>query len=635
MNDVSHEFEYIQYCINRWFGNGAFFLTMAPSSWKYGLFYQLADAKYSNCDPIYSDIPKKNSERKAIKINSPYADSIMFLRHSEAIINKMLKVPQESALTRKADNTIQPWTTRERGLFGCVNGVYTASETSAEGIVHTHSKVYIPMDWNFIDKVSLNVFLNKSLGEFMDSIISNELSSLRAFEREPKFTFQEPTKVWLSVEETLTPETQTKLPIFPTTEMSSSSSLPVIEEFWIQFEEIAYTVQNHGNHNFSCWKNGSEICRFKFPNTAWNEISGFIQLDLKPAHGLQKETYYIGSRVSTFVEKPLFKADQRCIISNSSKRTDDGVTLRDPTESEKHGVSIACEFLDRTDTGRNNGLISPCSAIILICCGGGGGCHNNLQHIGKGGMGDASYIAKYITKGIGGQLTACLPLLHEAILANKTSVHPDVVKNPHRHALYLMQKSINNANKRSEFSMQLMLLSLLGLQQFSSSHKFQYIPVNLARQKAFENLKKAKTTTVSMTEELDVSGVEILKDNYAPISTSMTLNLDTVDVDSVDSEESIQIDHLPKEDAIEEEVVYLDDLKNRSSDRKETFDLDEEVKNDFVHASGTLVKVGVSGNELVVVSLVTDYENRGEKLKMLSFMEFCLLLEKNIEIEVM
>ena len=47
------------------------------------------------------------------------------------------------------------------------------------------------------------------------------------------------------------------------------------------------------------------------------------------------------------------------------------------------------------------------SHVILVCCGGGGGVHNNL-------LGENSYIAKYIGKGIG-KLCKILPLMYEVL----------------------------------------------------------------------------------------------------------------------------------------------------------------------------------------------------------------------------
>ena len=104
---------------------------------------------------------------------------------------------------------------------------------------------------------------------------------------------------------------------------------------------------------------------------------------------------------------PLFDADKRCLLYSSSRRTSDDTTLRDPTVTTSEGAEIPIIWAKHTDEGRDNGLISPCNAIILICCGGGGGCHNNIQHVHKGGMGNESYIAKYVGKGVG-QLVQCL-----------------------------------------------------------------------------------------------------------------------------------------------------------------------------------------------------------------------------------
>ena len=57
------------------------------------------------------------------------------------------------------------------------------------------------------------------------------------------------------------------------------------------------------------------------------------------------------------------------------------------------------------DEGRNNGLVSPCNAIILVIAL----CHNNIQILSRLSMGLEFYIADYISKGVG-KLHFVLPL---------------------------------------------------------------------------------------------------------------------------------------------------------------------------------------------------------------------------------
>jgi hypothetical protein len=152
--------------------------------------------------------------------------------------------------------------------------------------------------------------------------------------------------------------------------------------------------------------------------------------------------------VTTYIETPFLSEDGRNIVFQSTRRTNDGTVLRDPTSAEI--ATVGKQWAAHTDQGRNNGLLSPVSAIILICCGAGGGCHNNIQFVNQGGMGSESYVASNVGKGVG-KLIASLPALYEAKNSNKVSVHPDVASNPVRATAYILQKSINNYSKKREY----------------------------------------------------------------------------------------------------------------------------------------------------------------------------------------
>ena len=73
------------------------------------------------------------------------------------------------------------------------------------------------------------------------------------------------------------------------------------------------------------------------------------------------------------------------------------MVLRDP--SSLHIAFFPIQWAPHTDEGRNNGLMSPVSPTILVGCGGGGGSHNsNVHFVQHGGMGENSYVTKYIGK---------------------------------------------------------------------------------------------------------------------------------------------------------------------------------------------------------------------------------------------
>ena len=56
-------------------------------------------------------------------------------------------------------------TQRERGILGAVSALYNANETSLDGNLHTHTKIYDPMSWKYIEQFSANPDLNKLFGK--------------------------------------------------------------------------------------------------------------------------------------------------------------------------------------------------------------------------------------------------------------------------------------------------------------------------------------------------------------------------------------------------------------------------------------------------------------------------------------
>ena len=508
---------------NRWWGDGATFLTTAPISWKQALFYRLAfpclsnsDIRGSNIDQI---IPNTNSKRKALKINSPGADVIIFLRSTTSIFNDLVNIDMPANLgANYGKKAPVSHTQRERGILGAVSALYNANETSLDGNLHTHTKIYGPMSWKYIEEFSANPDLNKLFGTYLNSIIVNELTDINSWSKESIVQFPDPCPIHTKTSDIPMPTSAT-LPrggvtiIGADTEPHSMNvdtdpsrtTLPedetVESSFWTEFEGVAILVQNHGNHNFSCWKNGSVLCRFRLPSHAWNQVSGVIEIELfrSPNKSVPND-FRIKSNVSDKCHQPIsrWSQDQRCLIVNTTKRTADNSIIRDPTNTDTYNnlllqqipttktsaetteLEIKVEWNPNLDQQSKNGYFSPCNAIILVVCGGGFGLHNNIQHVGKGGLGENSYIAKYMTKGIG-TLTKSLPLLYEALQNLRQSVHPDALQQVHRPAMTALQQSLNNGTKRKEFSNTLMLASLFGMQQFNSSHKFISINLNFAR----------------------------------------------------------------------------------------------------------------------------------------------------------
>ena len=647
--------------LDRFFGNGAFFLTVAPSTWKYALLYRLTKAHQSNHGDLNNfdrsiSIPDTNSERKATKMSCPYADVRIYIMLMESIIQHILHIGQRSALTKRADSSVLPWNLRKRGLLGNIHSTFTATENSEDGHLHAHLLISSAIDWKGISQFAGNPLLNKYFGEFMDSIISTELSSLRVFDNPDKPVMDNPTKMWMCNDSTDLvangPLTQTTLPItssvlteientllpdscFPVTLPTSirpfssmhfcqlctpktpkrnllqlinnpNARAVVMDAFWKDFEHKSFLLENHGNHNFSCWKEGKFICRFSMPAIPWNQISGIIEVRFIRGNLVEgvKDSFEIASRVGDVtIDREFMSPDCRNLIYQPTRRTNDSTILRDP--SSPHIADYSIEWAPHIDEGRNNGLMSPVSATILVGCGGGGGCHNNLQFVQHGGMGENSYVCKYIGKGVG-KMTATLPALYEAKTSNKTSVHPDLTTNPMRGTAYILQKSINNYSKKREYPNQLMLAHLLGLHQFSSSHTYQFIPANIARKVAFANRKNA------------TAGVHMRGVQHDVNEGSEEEEIDA-DVDS-DSDSDADV-HAETNDIIKN-VQHALDLEDIAANGQlvVTRNSGSDNKGDGKHS---LRPYNVS-----VVSLLTDYQARGELLKDLNFLEFCLLISK-------
>ena len=140
--------------LNRYSGSGALFLTLAPASWKYGLFYRFANPMQHNSGSIVGDdvtIPVTNNQRKALKLASPYGDVRMYVTLVNSIIKNIIGIPVDNAMNSRSLKPIVPVHCRPRGLLGQVAHFYAANETSAEGILHTHLKLYNTLPWDLLE----------------------------------------------------------------------------------------------------------------------------------------------------------------------------------------------------------------------------------------------------------------------------------------------------------------------------------------------------------------------------------------------------------------------------------------------------------------------------------------------------
>ena len=593
----------------RWFGNGAFFLTLAQQSNKQGLFYRLRSPIESNSSNLNGEnladlIPNTNAERKKAKLNSPYADVVVFMKQSNAIFTNMLgmSVPISDKHRKLRHPDIHQQ--RKRGIFGKLSAIYTCCETSTASDLHLHVKTYTPMSWKFLEQIAELPEMNNKFGAYVDSIISSELSHARSWDQTPWPIFPDPLPIYHTVDEVPMP-TVTTLPICELNDLGpllppTTNIVQEADAFWTAFEKLAIFIQYHGNHNFSCWKNGSEVCRFKYPAHAWDAKSGLLQIELLAGTDKIPDQIRIRMRIKPMdiLLKP-GQPDQRCLLFNATKRSSDHVTIRNPMNVPDRERN---DYEANIDTGRFNGLLSPCSALIFVVCGGGGGCHNNVQHVTKGGMGDDSYIAKYMTKGIG-TLVKCLPLLQEAINANRTSTLPDVETNEYRAPMFALQQSINNGVKRQEYSITLMLASLLHLHQFTSTHDYEYINVYTARSFLTRNTDQVGGDDADLENEIierDVEGAIELEDT------------------------TVEQQH------INDEIFTLDYAVNGMIADADTVDVDLlRAHHETEGVQGVEIMI-TKNNEIIQVDHHMNYMYRGKDLEALNFLEYRLLIKKEV-----
>ena len=249
-----------------------------------------------------------------------------------------------------------------------------------------------------------------------------------------------------------------------------------LDSFWTFVTSEVYCSENHGNHNFSCFKNGSKSCRFCLPRQQMNSTSRLFQLELVKKVGLTPHSICLFHQVQAGTPPvTLWQPDNRCIISQTTLRSADDVELRDRC---KPIYNVNYVFVPNWDSGYQNGNLSPSNFVFGVYGNGGSPLHNNIQIVQKGGMGENSYIVKYVTKG-NGSLNHVLPMLYEAINMAKRypSVHPDVETNPLRPYIRTLQRTLNNELKVSEYGIKMIVLNLMGLKQFASTHRFCYLDV--------------------------------------------------------------------------------------------------------------------------------------------------------------
>ena len=291
-----------------------------------------------------------------MKYASPNADCLTYLSLLESLVS-LLGIEASDMFTKESHIGSTPIfdsegiTSRERGILGHQTILFGANEASTDGIQHTHWKLYNGMNSRFFASIAADKGHNKMAGQFLDTLIMNELSFDRTYNINPKPEFKNPTDIWPTNEETVMPKGVSTLP---------RNNIPAKNTFWSIIDEQAYWTIHHQDHNFSCFKNDQIIYRFKLPARTWNQISGVIQLVLDDH---DKTIFHILRDIEPMrIPDPNdileFTNDSRYLLFVNTKRGSDDKILRDPTISSTMEINI--EYIQETDTTRENGLVSPC-----------------------------------------------------------------------------------------------------------------------------------------------------------------------------------------------------------------------------------------------------------------------------------
>ena len=261
-------------------------------------------------------------------------------------------------------------------------------------------------------------------------------------------------------------------------------------------------------------------------------------------------------------------------------------------------------------------------------------------------------------------------------------MHPDAAVNLDRPAMAYIQRSINTYSKKNEYSLQMLLASLLGLRQFSCTHMFQYIAVNTARRIVLETIKaRDASAAINIIEPagrvldlqcLDVDATAVANDvatRKFMIEQVLEEIYDETDRkrDSefgYDKEIEASVDQVGEPKAFSTQVLediyeetdqiiargdddfdpeYLHDEELEAEDQageskaySTEKDILEDILNEEIVGNGSLVinrnqdsaASTISPYSVSMVSPITDYQARGQELKDLNFMEFCLLINK-------
>ncbi len=526
----------------RWFGPSiGVFLTHNPVLQENALAQRLCAATVNN----YRDIsargqvfmpPTSNDRQRNLRAH-PLAAALTYIRMFHAIHSALINFPHlNRRSTAPAVHHGPPsaaylqsdWATasppaagdmRQRGVFGPINGYSGAHETSAAGHQHFHVILFSPLTWlATVRPMAHEPAISRNIGQFFESIVQTSVRD-NVWQEHHMHTAE-----WVIPTDTPNPETH-----------------PV--DWQRHIDLLAMRRQNHMPHNFSCFKKVDEArkhthCRFGMPRSGWDQESAIIRVcyfrDRTPRSGpvataahtsqaADQPTEPVDPRYAAVatvlkvhtkidplppasaptVENP-FPIETRALVVELQRPTQDDATCRTiadlaaaQTTYVPDPIAVLCQ----------NSWIAEFSGVLLGATQG----QNNVQLLPASGLDHISYIAKYVAKGDGEHLTACLALFQEAVETStcRPSTAEDTAVNDLRPAMRVLMRFVNNVATRSkEYSIRQCLSSLLGLDQFYHSHPTASIFVHSARAAIAARLgvlHPATNHTVNQVDQEEIS----------------------------------------------------------------------------------------------------------------------------------
>jgi hypothetical protein len=500
--------------LQRYFGPSSWFLTYNPVMRDIPLALDLAEVVGNNWTPEAREYLRWPNAARAEHLESHPVGAVLgfiIVRHS--LYKNLLQIPLGMAgsssktslsppLRSPGQVARNPGPYRRRGLLGAAHAVFEAIESSQAANQHGHARVHGSLvNWRFLRHICHNPDRNRQVGQYLSSIQKSSLVDLSA-----ESGWGMKTLPWHPPLLPFAPKDESAEQTALNTLLNSAQTIANHGE-----RVLAYTFthkQNHFPHNASCFKyhrtesTTQTRCRFRYPAYISNNENGIYQGKLvevqnpnDPDHPRKVVRLLNGIEADPIESIPPppftnlgFKDDKRCLLyvpyrpslneaayatmSDAAGTSPYVEPVRSVDQSFSNGPIYRPEDLAKQGSENNQWFVDNVVGITAANIG-----QNNIQFETANGMGTKSYTCKYVAKGDGSKLKETVSLLYKAYAEARRypSVHSDATTNPHRASMRLLNRVVNGGFKMKETERKQALSSLFQLQQFQSSHRFQFV----------------------------------------------------------------------------------------------------------------------------------------------------------------